>query len=80
MNNTTPNVVISNPKARKIARTILDVAGLALGTLVVVDAATEGFDVTAFTIPALAGYAYIRAGFGLGVDNPNTPKTDGEGL
>lgn len=72
--NITPNVVIENPKARRVARTVLDVAGVILGTVVVVDAATPAFDALAITAPALAGYAYLRSAFGLGVDNPNTPK------
>lgn len=68
-----PNVVISNPKARKVARTVLDVAGLTIGTVVVVDAATPLFDVLYVTVPAMAGYTFLRGAFGLGVDNPNTP-------
>ena len=70
----TPNVVIESPKARKIARTILDVIGVTLGLVVVVDAASPAFTVDAFTVPALAGYAFLRAAFGISVDNPNTPK------
>lgn len=72
--NQTPNVVIENPTARKVARTVLDVAGVIVGTVVVVDLASEAFDVTAFTTPALAVWSYLRLAFGLGVDNPNTPK------
>lgn len=70
----TPNVVITNPRARKIARVVLDVTGLALGTVMAVDAATEAFNVLAVTIPALVGWTYLRAAFGLSVDNPNTPQ------
>lgn len=70
----TPNVVIENPKARKVARTALDVAGVALGTVMVVDLASDGFDVAAFTAPALAAWTYLRLAFGIAVDNPNTPK------
>lgn len=69
----TPNVVISNPKARIIARTILDITGVILGTVIAVDGATEAFDLLAFTVPALVGWSYLRASFGLGVDNTNTP-------
>ncbi|ALJ22033.1 hypothetical protein [Microbacterium sp. No. 7] len=70
----TPNVVIESPKARRIARTTLDVVGVLLGTLLVIDAAAPEFDVAAFTTPVLAGWTYLRLAFGLGVDNPNTPK------
>lgn len=75
MNSTTPNVVIENPKARKIARTVLDVTGVALGTVIAVDGATEAFDLLAVTVPALVGWSYLRASFGLSVDNLNTPKS-----
>ncbi len=70
----TPNVVIENPKARKIARTVLDVAGVILGTVVIADASSPAFDVAAFTVPALGVWSYLRLAFGLAVDNPNTPK------
>lgn len=72
-NNSTPNVVIENPKARKIARTALDIAGVALGTVMVVDLASDAFDAAALTAPALAAWTYLRLAFGLAVDNPNTP-------
>ena len=71
---TVPNVVIENPKARRIARTILDVGGLILGTVIVVDGASDAFNVLHITAPLSAAYLYLRNGFGLLVDNPNTPK------
>ena len=71
---TTPNVVIESPKARKSARTALDVAGVALGTVMVVDLASDAFDAATFTAPALAAWTYLRLAFGLAIDNPNTPK------
>lgn len=70
----TPNVRIQNPKARRIARTVLDVTGLALGAVIVADASSGAFDVVAVTAPAMAVWLFLRAGFGLGIDNPNTPK------
>lgn len=69
----TPNVVIESPKARKIARTSLDVIGVVLGTAIAVDVASTAFDVAAFTVPAMAGWTYLRLAFGLAVDNTNTP-------
>ena len=69
----TPNVVIENPKARKVARTVLDVAGVVLGTVVIADASSGAFDVAAITVPALGVWSYLRLAFGLAVDNPNTP-------
>lgn len=74
MSNNTPNVVITNPKARRIARTVLDVVGVVLGTLMVVDVSSDAFNLTAITAPALAAFTYLRFAFGQAVDNPNTPK------
>lgn len=71
--NTTPNVVIENPNARRYARTGLDIIGAALGTIIAVDAASNGFDVTWLTVPAMAGWTYLRLVFGIAVDNANTP-------
>lgn len=71
----TPNVVIESPRARKIARTVLDVAGVVLGTVVIADATSAAFDVAAFTVPALGVWSYLRLAFGLAVDNPNTPSS-----
>lgn len=77
MSTNTPNVVIESPRARKVARTALDIIGVVLGTIVVIDLATDGFDVSAVTAPALAAWTYLRLAFGLGVDNPNTPGARG---
>lgn len=74
MSNITPNVVIESPRARKIARTILDVIGATLVITLAVDAATDAFDLLAVTTPTLAGWGAARSVFGLTVDNPNTPK------
>lgn len=70
----TPNVVITNPTARRIARTVLDIVGAVLVVTMAVDAATDAFTVSAVTTPLLAGWGAARAVFGLTVDNPNTPK------
>ncbi|GAA4774748.1 hypothetical protein [Microbacterium gilvum] len=70
----TPNVVIENPKVRKIARTVLDTIGAALVVTMAVDAATDAFNLLAVTTPTLAGWGAARAVFGLTVDNSNTPK------
>lgn len=69
----TPNVVIENPNARRIARTVLDIIGVILGTVIAVDGATDAFNVLPYTVPALVGWSYLRASFGLSVDNLNTP-------
>lgn len=69
----TPNVVVQNPTIRKAAGVVLGVAGLLLGTLLVVDGASDAFDAAAITGPATAGYLYLSSAFGLAVTVPNVP-------
>jgi len=71
----TPNVVVANPKVRRAANIALGVIGLAVGTAVVVDASTPAFDITAWTTPITAGYAYLASAFGLVVTVPNVPRS-----
>ena len=70
---TTPNVIIENPKARKVARVVLDAIGAALVIVMAVDASTEAFNLLALTTPVLAGWGAARSVFGLTVDRANTP-------
>lgn len=70
----TPNVVITNPRARRIARIVLDSVGAALVIGMAVDAATPAFDILPVTVPVLAGWTAARTVFGFTVDTPNTPK------
>ena len=74
MSQTVPNVVIQNPKARRIARTVLDIVGILLGLLIIVERTTVGLDFGDLTMTLMACWMFLRAAFGLGVDNPNTPK------
>jgi hypothetical protein len=69
----TPNVVIENPKVRKIVRTVIDIIGALAFVAMVVDQSAPGFDISAITIPILAGYGALRSVFGFVVDNGNTP-------
>jgi len=70
----TPNVVVRNPRVRKVANVVLGTAGVLLGVVVTVDAASPAFDLSAVTVPALAGYAYLAGTFGLTVTTPNVPN------
>ena len=70
----TPNIVIENPDTRRRITLGLAIAGLVLGIAVTADAASGDFDISRFTVPALAVYAYVTSAFGLGVTAPNTPK------
>lgn len=71
---TTPNVVITNPLARKIARIVLDTVGATLLIVMAVDAETDAFNLLNITAPLLAGWSAARTVFGFTVDTPNTPN------
>lgn len=71
----TPNVIIENPRVRKVTRTVIDVIGAAAFVAATVDLSSAQIDISAFTVPILAGYGAARSVFGFVVDNPNTPGT-----
>lgn len=70
----TPNVVVSNPNTRRIVTTTLGAFGIILGAVVTADLVAPEFDLSAFTTPATAVYAFLAGVFGVGVIRPNTPK------
>lgn len=70
----TPNVVIENPRIRKVLSTTLGVAAVLIGAVATVDAASPDFDWTAYTGPAAVGIAFLIGGFNLAVVNANIPK------
>lgn len=70
----TPNVVIENPKARRILRTTIDsIGGLAFIALAF-DQASPVVDWAIWTLPVMAAYTAARVVFGFAVDNTNTPR------
>lgn len=71
----TPNVVVQSPKIRRAANWILGIVGLVLGTLIVVDGASDAFTLAGFTGPASAAYLYLGSAFQIGVTLPNVPKS-----
>lgn len=70
----TPNVAISDPKARLRTRTVVDIYGAVIFVVGAVDAASAGFDLAWLLVPAGAAYIAIRSVFGFAVDNRNTPS------
>jgi hypothetical protein len=73
--NYTPNTgLVQDPAKRRVLQQTLGVIGAVLGTIIIVDASTPAFDLTAITTPAAAGYAYVTALFGFGSTVPNIPK------
>lgn len=71
---TTPNVVIRNPNVRERVYDIFGIVGLILFAAAAADAVAPGFDITAITGPALAGYAVLGAGIGY-TARQNTPTS-----
>jgi len=70
----TPNVVVSNPKVRKMAQMVLSVVGIVLSSLLVLDGNIPAADWSAWLSPAFALYGFLAATFGLSVISPNIPS------
>lgn len=70
----TPNKRVRDPKARSAMNTTLSIIGLVLGTVIVVDLASQDFDISRITEPLFVGYAYVASAFGLVVTRPNYPS------
>ena len=69
----TPNVVVTNPKVRKMAQMVLSVAGIVLSSLLVLEGNIPAVDWSAWLSPAFALYGFLAATFGLAVISPNIP-------
>lgn len=72
----TPNVVISNPTIRKALRIVIDSIGGLAFIAGAVDLASPAIELSAITIPVMAGYTAARVVFGFAVDTPNTPSSE----
>ena len=69
----TPNVVVTNPKVRKIAQLVLSIVGLVLSSALVLDSQIATVDWSAWLNPSWALYGFLAATFGLAVITPNIP-------
>ena len=72
--NETPNVVIESPATRRVLNRIIGWGAITLGLAQAVDGATPAFDLTAWTIPATAGIAFLAGVLAVGVTVPNIPR------
>lgn len=69
----TPNVVVTNPKVRKMAQMVLSVVGIVLSSLLVLDGNIPAVDWSPWLSPSFALYGFLAATFGLAVVSPNIP-------
>lgn len=70
----TPNVVVADPRVRKVAGNTLAVASVALAIATLVDGAVAEIDYGNITGPAAVIIAGLFGIFQLGVTSPNVPK------
>ena len=75
----TPNIVIANPATRRTLNHIVGWGAILLGLIQAVDGASPAFDVTAITVPATAGVAFLAGILAVGVTVPNIPRGGEEG-
>ena len=71
----TPNVVIESPGVRRALNAVLSYGTLAVGLVTAVDAASPAFDLSGYTLPAMAGLGFILSALTAGVTIPNIPAT-----
>lgn len=72
--NLTPNVVVQNPKVRKVAGWIIGAAAILVPTIMVIDASAPAFDLSAWTAPAIAATSFLAGVFQVAVSTPNVPR------
>lgn len=70
----TQNVVIANPKVRRVVTGAMSITGIAIACTIAGDSVSDVFDLTAWTIPASAVYGTLAGFIGIGVTLPNTPR------
>lgn len=70
----TPNVVVQNPKVRRVAGWVIGLAAIIVPTLIVIDVNAPAFDLSAWTTPAMAATSFLAGVFQLAVSTPNVPK------
>ena len=76
MSTTTPNVVVQNPKVRKVAGWVIGTALIVFPALAVFDARAEFVDMTMWLDPTIQTVSFLGGVFGLAVTVPNVPKAD----
>lgn len=70
----TPNVVIADPRVRKVATATIATAGIIIGAASALDLASPELDWSTFTGPAAAVTLFLAGVFGVSVTLPNVPK------
>lgn len=70
----TPNVVIADPRVRKVATAIIATAGIIIGAAATLDMASPEVDWAALTVPASAVTLFLAGIFGVTVTLPNVPR------
>jgi hypothetical protein len=72
--NNTPNVVVTDPRVRKVAGIVLGVAALVLPIAQIIDSSAENLDWSQFLNPATAIALFLAGAFQLGITTPNVPS------
>ncbi len=70
---TTPNVVVADPRVRKVANIVLGVALIVFPTAAVLDGASADLDFSQWLIPATAVTSFLAGIFAVSVTAPNVP-------
>lgn len=70
----TPNVVVHNPKVRKVAQWVIGVAALVIPSLAIVQS-SSGLDFSSWLPAAMGVTSFLAGAFGIAVVVPNIPES-----
>jgi hypothetical protein len=70
----TPNVVVSDPRVRKVANIVLGAALIVFPAAGILDASSTALDFSSWLLPATAVTSFLAGVFGLAVTTPNVPS------
>lgn len=70
----TPNVVVSDPRVRKVANIIIGALLVVLPTAGILDGSSSAIDFSGWLLPAMAVTSFLAGVFNVAVTVPNIPS------
>lgn len=70
----TPNVVVSDPRVRKVANIIIGALLVVLPTAGILDGSSTAIDFSGWLLPAMAVTSFLAGVFNVAVTVPNIPS------
>jgi len=74
----TPNVVVHDPRVRRVMNWVIGVAAILFPAAMVLDGAAPGLDWSGWTVPGMAVTSFLAGVWGIAVSAPNVPRSGGK--